>query len=145
MHGLWYFCDIFNKRIMCRKGMLFENNRGWGGCHLQPWHNNDIILTPQVTQYPKIRPKYSDICVRFLPYAHGLHINVLKHLLYVSDGCGKQIEEDVSLNHDITASFWLHKWPSTPKSEPSSVDNCVRLLPHTHRQPINALKHFVYV
>jgi hypothetical protein len=27
----------------------------------------------------------------------------------------------VSLNHDVMTSFWLHKWPRTPKYDPSSV------------------------
>jgi hypothetical protein len=32
-------------------------------------------------------------------------MNVLKHFVYVSDGCGKQFEVAVSLNHDVMASF----------------------------------------
>ncbi len=56
-----------------------------------------------------------------LPYAHGQHMNVLKHFVYVYCECRKQFEEAVSLNHDIMTSFWLHKWPKTPKYDPSSV------------------------
>ena len=33
----------------------------------------------------------------------------------------------VSLNHDLMTSVWLHKWPKTQKSEPITVDNCVKL------------------
>jgi hypothetical protein len=41
---------------------------------------------------------------------------------------GAVFEVAVSLNHDVMTSCWLHKWPRTPKSEPSSVDNCLRTL-----------------
>ncbi len=54
-------------------------------------------------------------------YAHRQHINVLKHFVYVQCGWGEQFEEAVRLNNDIMPSFWLHKWPRTPKSDPSSV------------------------
>jgi hypothetical protein len=55
----------------------------WGGSQPQTWHS-DIILTPQVTQNPKIWANYCVYnCVRLLPYAYGQHINVLKHFLYV--------------------------------------------------------------
>ncbi len=39
-------------------------------------------------------------CVRLILYAHGQNINVLKHLVHVQYGCGKQFEVAVSLNHD---------------------------------------------
>ena len=46
--------------------------------------------------------------VRLLLYSYDEHhINLLKHLVYVQDGCGKQFEVavTVSLNHDIMTSF----------------------------------------
>ena len=58
---------------------------------------------------------------------------------------GKQFEVAVSLNHDIISSFWLSKWARTPKSDPSSVENCVRLIRYAHGEYINVLNHFVYV
>ncbi len=48
------------------------------------------------------------------------NIDVLKHCVHVEYGCGKQFEIAVTLNHDVMTSFWLHKWPRTPKSEPST-------------------------
>ena len=34
---------------------------------------------------------------------------------------GSSGKEAGSLNHDVMPSFWLHKWPIAPKSEPQSV------------------------
>jgi hypothetical protein len=53
-------------------------------------------------------------------------------------------------DHDVLTSFWLHKWPRTPKSEPTRMDsNCLRRLllyaNGQHINDINVLKHFVYV
>jgi hypothetical protein len=45
------------------------------------------------------------ITVEVLPYAHEQHISVLKHIVHVECGCGKQFEEAVSLNNDIMTSF----------------------------------------
>ncbi len=60
----------------------------WGSW--QQWHHG-IILTPQVTQNPKIWPKYGGHnCLRLLTYAHGQHMNVLKHFVYVYRRCRKQ-------------------------------------------------------
>jgi hypothetical protein len=94
----------------------------WGGCQIQPCHN-DIILTPQVTQSPKLWAKYGGYnCVRLLLYDNGQHITRLKHFVYVLYGCWKQFEVAVRFNHDIMTSFcWLHKWPRTPKSYPITV------------------------
>jgi hypothetical protein len=39
--------------------------------------------------------------------------------VYVLYGWGKHFEVAVSLNLDIMTSFWIHKWPRTPTSEPS--------------------------
>ncbi len=91
------------------------------GYQPQPWHN-DIILTPWVTQNHKVWAKKGGYnCLRLLPYEHGQHIYVLKHFIYVWCGCRKQFQLAVSLNHDVMTSFWLHKWPRTPKSDTSSV------------------------
>ena len=50
----------------------------WGCRQPKPWLN-DIILTPQVTQNPKIWAKSGVYkCVRVPPYAYEQHINVLK-------------------------------------------------------------------
>ncbi len=56
-----------------------------------------------------------------MPYANGQHMNVIKHFVCVLYGCGKQFEFAVNLNHDVVTSFWLHKWPRTPKCESSKV------------------------
>ncbi len=40
-------------------------------------------------------------------------------LCNVWDEVGKKFEMAVSINPDVMTSFWLHKWPRTPKSDPS--------------------------
>ncbi len=79
------------------------------------------------------------IYLRLMPYAHGQHINVLKHFVYVQCGCRKQFEVAVSLNYDIMTSFWLHKGPRTrtTKYEPSKVGITVRGYYHT---PMDIIK-----
>ncbi len=91
---------------------------------------------------PESEPRSVGICLRLLPYAHVQHINVLKHYNNVLCGCSSA----VSLNHDKMTSFWLHKWPRTTKSDPSSVGVIyLRLLPYAQGQHINVLNYFVYV
>ncbi len=93
----------------------------WGGCLPQQWHD-DIVLTPQVTQNPKIWAKKCGYnCLRLLAYVQKQHINVLKHIVYVWCGCEKQFELAFSLNLDVMTSCWLHKCIRTPKYKPSSV------------------------
>ncbi len=60
----------------------------------------------------------------------------------------QQLKLAVSLNHDIMTSFWLHKWPRTTKSDPSTSSVGIiylRLMPYAQGQHNNLLKHFVYV
>jgi hypothetical protein len=88
----------------------------WGGCQPQPWHYG-IISTPQVTLSLQIwgQPgRCNGIRVHLfaLEPAHQR----LKHFAYVYYGCLKQSEVDISLNHDVTTSFSLRKWPWVPKS-----------------------------
>ncbi len=115
----------------------------WGGCQPQPWCNDIIMTAHKWPRAPKSEPSRVDTnCVRLLCYTSGQHSNVLKHFVYL---CWKQFEVAVSLNHDAMPSFQLYKWPRTPKSEPSRVGNCVRLLPYAYGQHINVFKHFVYI
>ncbi len=117
----------------------------WGGCQPQPWHNH-IILTSQVTQSPKIWAKSGgNNCVRLILYAYEQHINVLKHFVYVWYGGGKQFEVAISLNHDIMTSIRLHKWPKTPKSEPSRVGLTVIGCYHMPMDSISMCSNTLYV
>ncbi len=81
------------------------------GCQPQPWRN-DIILTPQLTQNPKIWAKYGGYnCVRLLPYAYGC--------LWTAYWCAQTLcvcliwmgEAVWDCCHPIS----LHKWPRTTK------------------------------
>ena len=52
---------------------------------------------------------------------------MLSNNLYMSNvdvESSLRFEVPTSLNHDIIPSFWLHKWPRTPKSEPTSILPC---------------------
>ncbi len=62
---------------------------------------------------------------------HMNSIPMYSNISNVSDGCRKQFEVAVSRNHDVT------------ESEPSIVDNCLRLLTYANRQHINVLKYFL--
>ena len=85
--------------------LIWMKEAVWGGCQSQSGRT-DNILTPQVTQSPR---GYN--CVRLLSYAHGQHINMLKHFVCFKYRCKKQFEVAISLNHDLLTSFWLHKLP----------------------------------
>ncbi len=90
---VWGCCCMSMDSISMGSHTLYMSNMDgeavWGGCQSQPWRN-DIILTPQVTQNPKIWAKKCGYnTLRLLPYAHGQHINVLKHIVYVLCRCGK--------------------------------------------------------
>ncbi len=47
---LWTAYQCAETLCIC---LIWIQEAVWGGCQPQPWHN-DIILTPQVTQNPKI-------------------------------------------------------------------------------------------
>ncbi len=51
----------------------------------------------------------------------------------------------VSLNHDIMASFWLHKWARTPKSEPGSVGITVWGYCHMPMDSISMFSNTLYM
>ncbi len=88
----------------------------WGGCQPQPWHYG-ITSTPQVTLSPKIlgQPGHCN-GIKVPPYALETAYQRLKHFECVCYGCLNQSEVDISLNHDIMASFSLCEWPWVPKS-----------------------------
>ncbi len=118
------YCHMpMNSISMFSKTMYLSNvdewEADWVGCQPQPWCN-DIMLTPQVNQNPKIWAKKCGYdSLRLLPYAHGQHIYMLKHVVYIKCGCRMQFYLAVSLKHDLMTSFWLHKWPRTPNSDPT--------------------------
>ncbi len=69
----------------------------WGGSQPQ-LGQNDIILTPQVTQnLNNWAKKCGYDCVRLLPYAYEQHINLFKHFVFILYGWAKQFEVAVSL------------------------------------------------
>ncbi len=144
-----YYCMPIDSISMCSNTylcLMWMQEAVWGGYQHQPWHNC-IILTPQlqVTTYPKIWSKYSGYnYVRLLPYAYGQHINKLQHFEMPKMHAGSSLSCWPQIWYVMT-SFWLHMWPRTQESEPSRVDNGLRLLPYANGQHINVLKHFVYV
>ncbi len=114
---LWIAYQCAQTLFIC---LMWMQEADWGGCQPQQWHYAIILATSDPE--PQNMSQWCDYnFLRLLPYAHGQHINVLKHFVYVQCGCRKQFEVAVSLNHDVMTSFWLHKWPKTPKCEPSSV------------------------
>ena len=55
----------------------------------------------------------------------NMHINVLKYVVYVLYGCGKQFELDGSLNHAVILSFH-----STSDSDPQNLSHDGWVQPH---------------
>ncbi len=88
----------------------------WSGYQPQPWCCG-IIFTPQVTLTSQIWGQLGR-CNGIRVHAYSLESTYqwLKHSVYVYYGCMKQSGVHISLNHDIRASFSLHKWPWRPKS-----------------------------
>ncbi len=76
----------------------------------QIWHYG-IIFIPQVTLTSQIfwgRLGWCH-CIRVPPYFLEPAYQWLEHFVYVYYGCMKWFEVDISLNHDVMASFSLHK------------------------------------
>ena len=67
-----------------------------------------IISTLQVNLNPKIWTQYGQCYgIRVQPYALKTAYQWLKHFVYVKYGCMKRSEVDISLKHDVMASFPL--------------------------------------
>ena len=99
---------------------------GWCGCQPQPWLNH-IIWLHKWPRTPKSEPSSSvDIIVWGYCRMPMDSKSMCSDTVYTSKmdagssgwgGCQPQL--------DFLTSFWLHKWPRTPKSEPSSVGKSV--------------------
>ncbi len=57
--------------------------------------------------------------VRVHPFAYPQHMKVLRHILCIQYGCGKQSVVFYSLNNVIMSSFQSHTDPNLPKSGPT--------------------------
>jgi hypothetical protein len=117
------------------------------GCQPQPWRN-DIILTPRVTQNHNYEPSRVGITVWGYCHMSMDSISMCSNTLLMYDvdaGCRKQFELAVSLNHDVMTSFWLHKWPRTPKLTQLAWVYLFEAASVCPKQYINVLKHFSYV
>ena len=88
----------------------------WGGNQPQLCGYR-IILIPQVTLISQIWGQLG-WCngIRVHPYALEPAYQWLKHFVYVLYGCMEWSEVDISLNHEVIATFSLYKWPWVPKS-----------------------------
>jgi hypothetical protein len=87
--------------------------------------NHDLATSQRLSHAPnfsKIPPHpYRWNSVRVHPYAHPQHIKVLKHFLYIYNGCGVHFMGVWSLNHDITTSLGLSHTPIFLKIPPTST------------------------
>ncbi len=76
-----------------------------------------IISTPQVNLNPQIWGQLGQCNgIRVQPYALETAYQCHPHFVYVWYGCMKWSEVDVSLNHEVVASFPLLKWTWITKS-----------------------------
>ncbi len=76
-------------------------NAAWDCLQPQPWHHNITRAQP----YPNYTKNHTHLNrhnrVRVHPYAHPLHMKVLKHFIYIWYGCGMQSMGVLSLNHTL--------------------------------------------
>ncbi len=108
------------------------------GLQPQSWHNN-VIWAPPYPNRPKFGPHFHGYnSVRVHPYAHPQHMKVLKHLIYIQYGCGKQSAGVYSLHHDTTTSFGIRLTPIFQNLAPTLHRyNSVRVHPYAHPQHMN--------
>jgi hypothetical protein len=97
---------------------------GWRMQSLGIWSlNRDLTTSLGLSHAPifrKIHPHpYGRNSVRVHPYAHPLHLKVLKHFVYFQYGCGMQSMGVGSLNHDLTTSYRLGHTPFFLKFTPT--------------------------
>jgi hypothetical protein len=71
------------------------------------------------------------------PYAHPQHMKVLKHLIYIQYGCGKQSAGVYSLNHDTTTSFGIRLTPIIQNVASTLHRYSKRVDPYVHPQHMN--------
>ena len=79
------------------------------------------------------------------PYAVETAYQWLKHFVYVKYGCMKWSEVDISLKHDVIASFPLLNGTWVPKSGANLAGVTIRVEPYALKTAYQWLKHFVYV
>ncbi len=115
----------------------------WGRYQPQPC-GYPIILIPQVTLISQIWGQLG-WCngIRVHPYALEPAYQWLKHFVYVLYGCMEWSEVDISLNHEVIATFSLYKWPWVPKSGANLANVMVWGCTHMPlRQHINGSRVF---
>ncbi len=82
--------------------------------------NHDIVASFSLLKWPWLPKSEANLAgvtiYKDAPIFPWDIIPMAKHFIYVYYGCTKWSEVDISLNHDIMASFPLHKWPWLPKS-----------------------------
>jgi hypothetical protein len=96
---------------------------------------------------------YQNLCqlcqcnsVRVHQYAYPQHMMVLKHLLYIKYGCGKQSVVVYSLNNVIMPSFHSsHAGPNYQNLGQLCQCNSVRVHSYTYPQPMMVLKHILFM
>ncbi len=111
--------------------------------------NHDFTTSLGLSHTPNFSKIYPylqrHISVRLHPHVHPQHIKVLKHILYIWNGCGMQSMGLCNLNHDFTTSLRLSHTPNFPKIYPHHQRHfSVRVHPNVHPQHIKVLKHIVY-
>ncbi len=146
---VWGYCHMSMESIsMCSNTcicLMCMWEAVWVGCEPQPWHN-DIILTPQVTQNPKCDTRSVGITVWGYFHMPMGSISMCLNTLYMSNvDVGSSLSccqpqpwcNDIILPPQVTQNprIWAKKCGY----------NSLRLLPYTHGQHINVLKHFVFV
>jgi hypothetical protein len=116
-----------------------------GGLEPQPQPYN-ITPTWPCPNFPKIHPHpYGRNWVRVHPYAHPQHLKVLKHVVYIQYGCGKQSMGVCSLNHDTATSYRLGHTPFPLKFTPTCTCNASLVCTHMPIHSISRCSNTLYI
>ncbi len=113
------YCHMPKKHINVLKHIVYVQY----GCRKQfdlvANLNHDVMTSCWLHKW-LITPKYepSSVGITIWGYCHIPmdSISICSNTFYMYD-----VDARSRLNHDVMTSFWLHKWPTTPKFEPISV------------------------
>ncbi len=110
----------------------------WSEVEINLKHDVSMALTSQIWgQHGRCNG------IRVQSYYLETSYQWLKHFIYVYYGCMKQSEVDISLEHDVMASFPLLQWTLLPKSggnlDGVTIEGCNHMPLRLHTNGINTL------
>ena len=124
------------------------------GCGMQSMvvyslNHTTTSFGPRLTLlFQNLAPTCTDNSARVHPYAHPLHMKVLKHFVYFQNGCGRQqsVWLTASTMTPQPQHIWAPPYPNFPKFGPHlHMYNSVRVHSYAHPQHMKVLEHFIHI